>query len=399
MNIPPWIFAVIVLAAILIASAIGAIKANRAWEKNQKAWERCQKNAKTGSSSETDEPANAAAFRSFLSSLPMLQIPIANNTWRDWMKSQTQGLQSLRGILRTDFKREFKERSLILLLAPPGVALPEDLACGFKGTDVDVECLQDLPEELHAFAITIIEAGIYAASDHTRTRLSYQECIRQLFPQISEELRERLYEASSLRDSAVHWKTDDDSSYLPWLNMLHDRRISDAWKRRADNDMRAIARRELQARAKLRSEYKGAFDYYTKTLQGMPFGDGLPYGADLYADQTAFALDLAELQDACVHDVCSLAYALRLLDRQTHAELRQRLIANTWRHDPAPNLYDEYLQEARDQLTEIRDSHPETATIIERAVQEGERCEQEERKSEEKRAQEIHTLEAAMRRI
>jgi hypothetical protein len=232
--------------------------------------------------------------------------------------------------------------------------------------------------------------------DRDELRSQYQLCIELLFPQVSEALQERLYKHLSLRDVMMFWSPDDASGYNRWEAMIHTRRISDAWKRRLDGDMRAIVMREVDGTAVPRATHEDAFRWYIHILSSVTFGNQLPYSTELYADQVTFALSVAAKRNASVFEGSYLRKALRRhLAADAYADLRQRLIANTWMHSRGLSLLEEELPEARKQAEEVRTAYPEIVIVIQRAIAQSEQALEERRAAEKTSGRKLHVVKRA----
>jgi len=368
-----------------------------------------------GDWSADDRGPKPGPFKTFIASIASLQNDETNAIWKEWIDFQPRDIRAFREVVHGRFRLEFKQRALLVLLAPHTDLVPVYLPKSFERDRIDDDCLDDLPRELHEFAVTLIEVSLDAidkrGTEGKNKLFDYQSCIETLFSQVSENHRERLYKRFLLRDVFAYWDMDDFSGYHPWTCMMYAN-IGEAWKRRMDADMRAIVLREMQGKAAPRAEHEDAFCFYVSKLTTMAYGKPY-YSAELYADQFAFALSLAEQPDLrgykgrTTHKalrsqyVCrgrNLQRVLRHLDRETFADLRQRLIANAWKHDDNRNLHGEFLEAARQQLAEIHDSHPDIAEIIQAAIAEGEQKEKEDLTAQQAREQERKAVEQQMLR-
>ncbi len=316
--------------------------------------------------------------------------------WGEWLafEGRPREMRHLKELLGSCMRDTFKERAIIILLAPDLNQLPESLwprqdrvlnsyVCS---SVIDCSVLSPRLVEFAARNVIGWVQGLKRAFEkddgegYVKLLERYNPLIRELLgylPHTSMLARE-LFVLYELRTYACYPDIEECSGYEPFRMLLYAQRVPDVWKATADVKMRERVTDEIMGRKQPREKWEDALRQYIEIVCFLAGCEGKSrYDDDLLAGQIEFLLSLEQVKKIGFMGYNVSRIMSRLTDDRYHS-LRMRFMHMQVFAKPESDFAEFHVRSWRDlilckrQLEEIEDESSVLAVRLRELIEQGE---------------------------
>ncbi len=286
-------------------------------------------------------------IRRLLAAFPQTTPPQeVDQTWNAWL-NEGRSSTSLRELLSSSAREEFKARAIAVLLIPDFRLLPFQSRFVFESESPNYLNMfafsaESCPAPLRLFAAEVLYECVKFVVEDGRTDFiqaltGYNELILQFLAFLPEksELAVKLFSYFRINDVKEYRIQDERTGYRPFGALLSNTRVHEKWKRLADEQMREHVTAELTGQAKPRVEWEEALPLYVAHVYTANGGQILLYSDELFASQLDWLLSLPDIDRQATPIFSSEeAHKLmrRLLFRGNNRVLCHRLVRHVVLH-------------------------------------------------------------------
>ena len=270
-----------------------------------------------------------------------------NDTWEEWLVLEKRDHTDLFDLVRSPIGSAFKARAITILLAPHLQSIPfswPDRAESrgyvnylYRGTQTFPPCrieVAHLSPTLRLYMGELICLNVDFVREYHDDEciydsyFGYNRYIVQFLGILTEagELAHELFKRFEVSNPLPNSRVSDIYSYEAFQALLHDPKVPEGWKRKADDQMRSKIKTSNTKNLwdGERREEHPLYGYHHAIINGFK-DETLVYSVPLLASQIEFLLTLALPREGSIFHGSELQHIFDALHEHRYKDLRHRL--------------------------------------------------------------------------